>query len=72
MLHMDEVSQKLEIRDSFVRKISARQTPDERMREMWRMQQASWEKLKRTPSAWNLYIRHQFKQRAVDVRCEYL
>ena len=69
---MDDIAQKLAIRDSFLRKMVARQTADERMREMWRMQQAAWERLKRIPEAWDLYKRHQFKKRAIDVRPEYL
>lgn len=69
---MDDIAQKLAIRDGFVARMATRQTPDERMREMWMMQQASWERLKRIPEAWNLYKRQQFKQRAIDVRSEYL
>jgi hypothetical protein len=71
MNSMDDIAQKLANRDSFLRKLAARQTPDERMQEMWRMQQDSWEQLKRIPQAWNLYQRQQFKQRAIDVRPEY-
>src|SRR5271156_5632122 len=69
---MDDIARKLAIRDSLLRKMPARQTLDELMREMWRMQQASWERLKRIPQAWDFYKRRQFKQRAIDVRPEYL
>ena len=69
---MDDIAQRLAIRDSFLRKMAAQQTPDERMREMWRMQQAAWERLRRIPEAWDLYKRHQFKKRAIDVRPEYI
>jgi hypothetical protein len=69
---MDDISQKLAIRDSFLRKLAAAQSPDERMRDMWRMQRESWERLTRIPEAWNFYKRQQFKQRAIDVRPEYL
>ena len=69
---MDDIAQQLAARDSFLRKMSAQQTPDELMRDMWQMQQASWERLKRIPEAWELYKRQQFKQRAIDVRPEYL
>jgi hypothetical protein len=69
---MDDIAQKLAARDSFLRKMSALQTADERMRDMWRLQQASWERLKRIPQAWDLYKRRQFKMRAIDVRPEYL
>jgi predicted metalloprotease with PDZ domain len=69
---MDDIAEKLAIRDSFLRKRAAAHSPDELMREMWRMQQASWERLKRIPEAWNSYQRQQFKQRAINVRPEYL
>jgi hypothetical protein len=69
---MDNVEQQLAIRDSFLRKMAAKQSADERMREMWRLQKASWERLQRIPEAWELYKRQQFKQRAIDVRPEYL
>ena len=67
-----DIAQKLAIRDIFLRKMAAKQTPDEQMRDMWQMQQASWERLKRIPQAWDLYKRRQFKKRAIDVRPEYL
>jgi hypothetical protein len=69
---MDDIAEKLAIRDSFLRKMAAKQTVGELMREMWRRQQESWEKLQRMPDAWNAYKRQQFKQRAIDVRPEYL
>jgi hypothetical protein len=68
---MDDIAEKLAIRDSFLRKQAAAQSPDELMREMWRMQRESWDRLKRIPEAWNSYQRQQFKQRAIDVRPEY-
>ena len=68
---MDDIAEKLAIRDSFLRKMAAKQTPDERMREMRRMQQAAWERLQRIPEAWELYKRRQLKKRAIDVRPEY-
>ncbi|HEX4125835.1 MAG TPA: hypothetical protein VHY37_14000 [Tepidisphaeraceae bacterium] len=68
---MDEIAEKLATRDSFLRKMAARQTVDQLMREMWEMQQASWDQLQRIPEAWNLYKRQQFKQRAIDARPEH-
>ncbi len=69
---MDDIAQKLAVRDSFLRTLAAKQTPDDQMREMWRMQQTAWERLQRIPEAWDFYKRRQFKKRAIDVRPEYL
>ena len=69
---MDDIAQKLAIRNGFLRKMAAKQTPDEQMREMWRMQKASWGRLKRIPEAWDLFKRQELKKRAIDVRPEYL
>jgi hypothetical protein len=68
---MEDIVEKLAARDRFLRKMAARQTPDEQMRDMWRMQRESWERLKRIPQAWDLYKRRQFKKRAINGRPEY-
>ncbi len=68
---VDEIAEQFAVRDRFLRKLAASKTPDELMREMWRMQQASWETLQRIPQAWDAYKRQQFKKRAIDVRPEY-
>ncbi len=68
---MDDTAQQLAIRDSFLRKMAAKQSTDELMRDLWQMQQASWDRLLRIPEAFEIYKRQQFKQRAIDVRPEY-
>ena len=69
---MEDTAEKLAIRDSFLRKLAARKTPDERMRDMWRIRQSAWDAMRRTPGAWELYKRHQLKKRAIDARPEYI
>jgi len=67
---MDDTGEQLQIRDSFLRKMAAKQTPEERHQKMFEMRQAALERLQSNPTAWEAYKRNQFRKRAVDERPE--
>lgn len=68
---MDNISEKLAIRDSFLQKMAERKSPEEHLRELARRRRIEWETLKRIPHAWEAFKRTQFKQRAIHGRPEY-
>ena len=63
-----DIADQLAIRDSFRKKLALRMTPSERMREMARLQEATWETLLRNPAGYAYFMRRNFKARAIDVR----
>ena len=65
---MDDISKLHAVRDSFRRKLELRKTPAERMREFRRLQETSWEALRRSPQGYAHFLRRNFKARAIDVR----
>ncbi|HWE98081.1 MAG TPA: hypothetical protein VG269_29315 [Tepidisphaeraceae bacterium] len=46
---MDDISEQLALRDSFRKKLEQNKTPAERMRDFRRLQESSWEALRRSP-----------------------
>jgi hypothetical protein len=63
---MDDLSEQLAARDRFRRALYRSQTPDERMREMMRLQQATWDALLASPAGYAHFLRRNFRKRAVD------
>ena len=64
---MDDLAEQVAIRDSFRRKLALRQTPAERMAAMARLQEATWEILRRSPEGYARFLRRNFKARAIPV-----
>ena len=65
---MDEIAQQLAIRDSFRKKLALAQTPSERMAAMARLQEATWDILRRSPEGYARFLRRNFKARALTVK----
>lgn len=65
---MEDISEQLARRDHFRRMISWQKTPEQRMAEMARMQQAAWEMLRRSPEGYAHFLRRNFKARAIGAR----
>jgi hypothetical protein len=63
---MDDLSEQLAIRDSLRRKLALRKTPQERMRDMQRLQERTWATLRSSPEGYAHFMRRNFKARAVD------
>ena len=65
---MDDIAEQLAIRDSFRKKLALRQTPSERMAAMARLQETTWEILRRSPEGYARFLRRNFKARAIPVK----
>jgi hypothetical protein len=63
---MDEQTAKeIEVRNRFMRNRWLRLTPSERLEEMAKLQQRSWEILRSSPEGYAHFIRRNFKARSV-------
>jgi hypothetical protein len=65
---VQDPSEKLAIRDRFRRKLSLQKTPEQRMRDMARLQRAAWATLKSSPAGYAHFLSRNFKARSIDVR----
>jgi hypothetical protein len=65
---MDDLAEQLARRDSFRRKLALRKTPQERMRDMAKLQETMWATLRRSPEGYAYFLRRNFKARAVLMR----
>jgi hypothetical protein len=64
---MDDIREQLAIRDRFRRKLALRKTPEERLRDMARLQERMWGTMKSSPDGYLHFLRRNFKARAIDV-----
>jgi len=62
----DDIASRLRARDRFRKKLSSLKTPEQRMAEMSRLQQAMWETLRRSPEGYSHFIRRNFKARRIS------
>jgi hypothetical protein len=64
---MDNIQEQFSLRDRMRKRLSARKTPSQRLREMARRQQLAEGMLRRSPEGYARFLRRNFKARAIDV-----
>lgn len=64
---MESIADQLAIRDRFLRHSRQNQSPAERMADMMRLQEATWNLLRQSPEGYAHFIRRNFKARAITV-----
>jgi hypothetical protein len=65
---MDNIAEQLAIRDRFRRRLALQKTPEERMRDMARLQESAKAEMRRSPEGYAHFLRRNFRARAVGVR----
>ena len=65
---MTDPAQQLVRRDRLRRKLSESATPAERVRDLARLQEATWATLRSSPAGYAHFLRRNFKARAIEVR----
>jgi hypothetical protein len=65
---MRDPAQQLISRDRLRRKLAEQATPEERVRELARLQEATWAILRSSPAGYAHFLRRNFKARAIEVR----
>jgi hypothetical protein len=65
---MPDPAQQLISRDRLRRKLVEQATPEERVRDLARLQEATWEALRRSPAGYAHFLRRDFRARAIEVR----
>ena len=63
---MDDIAEQLAIRDRFLKRRQMLMTPEQRMEEMWRLQERGWNTLRSSPEGYARFIARNYKQRAID------
>ncbi len=64
----DDLSEQLARRDRLRKHLAAQATPSERLRDMARLQQRSWDLLRMNPEGYAHFIRRNFKARVIPVQ----
>ena len=65
---MTDPIEQLMTRDRLRRRLASRATPAERVRDLARLQEASWAILRQSPEGYAHFLRRNFKARAIEVR----
>jgi hypothetical protein len=65
---MDDIPRQLAARDRMRRRLALQATPAERVRDMMRLSQATWDLLRQSPEGYAHFLRRNFKARAIVVR----
>jgi hypothetical protein len=65
---MSDPSEQLVRRDRLRRKLAEQATPEERVRDLARLQEATWAILRSSPAGYAHFLRRNFKARAIEVR----
>jgi hypothetical protein len=65
---MDDISRQLAARDRMRRRLALQATPEDRVRDMMRLSQATWDLLRQSPEGYAHFLRRNFKARAIVVR----
>ena len=65
---MEDVSEQLALRDRWRRELWRRKTPQQRMRDMARLQESMWATLRRSPDGYAHFLRRNSKARAIPVQ----
>lgn len=66
LMEMDDLNDQLSARDRLMRRQWEQLAPVERVREMFRLQELTWQILRSSPRGYANFIRRNFKARAVD------
>ena len=67
MRTMDDIAARLAARDRYRRRLALRKTPEERMAEMARLQEAMWARLRSSPEGYAHFLRRNYKARAIPM-----
>jgi len=65
---MTDAAEQLVNRDRLRRKLATRASPAERVRDLARLQEATWAILRSSPAGYAHFLRRNFKARAIQVR----
>jgi hypothetical protein len=65
---MRDPAQQLISRDRLRRKLAEHATPEERVRDLAQLQEATWVILRSSPAGYAHFLRRNFKARAIEVR----
>jgi hypothetical protein len=65
---MNDLQKEFEKRDRRRRYLSAKETPQERLAAMARLQEATWAALRASPSGYAHYLRRNYQARSIRVR----
>jgi hypothetical protein len=66
-MNMDDIAEQLAIRDRYRRKLALLKTPEERMRDMAKLQERAWAILKNNPQGYAHFLRRNYKARAISL-----
>jgi hypothetical protein len=64
---MDDISQQFGRRNRLRAHLALQKTPQERMADMAKLQEAMWETLRKSPEGYAHFLRRNFKARAIKV-----
>jgi GAF domain-containing protein len=64
---MDDPAEQLASRDRLRKQLALAATPAERLRDMARLQETTWEILRRSPEGYAHFLRRNFKARAIPM-----
>jgi len=65
---MNDLNAQIARRDSLRRKLALQKTPEQRLRDMARLQQVMWSTLRSSPQGYGHFLRRNYKTRAIAVR----
>lgn len=68
MFKMDDLAEQFARRDRLRRKLALEKTPEQRMRDMARLQERMWATLRSSPDGYAHFLRRNYKARAIKVR----
>jgi hypothetical protein len=64
---MDDIESKLAARDRYRQKLALQKTPEQRMEDFWRLQEAAWATLRSNPEGYARFLRRNYKARAIPI-----
>jgi hypothetical protein len=62
------LTEQLALRDRMRKRLALQATPAERLRDMIRLQQRTWDTLRRSPTGYAHFLARNFKARAIDLK----
>jgi hypothetical protein len=63
----EDMASQLALRDSYRRKLALQKTPAERVRDMARLQEEMWARLRSSPEGYAHFLRRNYKARAIAI-----
>jgi hypothetical protein len=67
---MEDLNEQLARRDRMMRHLALQKTPEQRMRDMAKLQERMWSVLRANPTGYAHFMRRNFKARAIAVQPE--